>query len=395
MKITAYLLMTTGTIMSQAKPRNISEKFSLQEHALINSIHEAYDSPNVGGEPHGRYEAFQLSTTGTCPVPIAKRLFAATSSQFPGGEQTIKVSATTALFVYCQKILNIAWNRTLEQFPNWLDHEWVYDDHISRKTRFTSPLRREAAEFCRDTILSLINDTSCDVYESMSFHQSDGLLGQLDLVCNVEKLGDDEIVALQSRIAAPGGCVPDSSPLRFTADQVWQHIVEIDDRIMGLLNGPEATPLQSELDQQFFRAIKRKDFQKAESLLSKGADINSIDVFGYTALTTILNEKMGKAAFHRLAFLLSHGADPNLFGFDGDLPLYVAVHQGPEFIQALLEHGADPNINQSPAEEPDIISSALDHAYMDLLACPEFEAQFNEVIRLLEEAGAIYYINGI
>ena len=381
--------------MSQAKPRNISEKFSLQEHALINSIHEAYLSPNVGHDTRGKYEAFQLSTTGTCPGHVAKCLFAATSSQFPGGEQTIKVSATTALFVYCQKILNIAWNRTLEQFPNWFDHEWVYDDHISRKIHFTSPLRREATKFCRDTILSLINDASCDVYESMSFHQPDGLLGKLDLVCNVEKLGDDEIVALQSRIAGPEGYVPDSSPLRFTADQVWLHVVEIDDRLMGLLNGPEATPFQSELDQQFFRAIKRNDFQKAENLLSQGADINSIDEFGYTILTTIINEKIGKAAFHRITFLLSHGADPNLFGFDGDLPLYAAVHQGPEFTRVLLEHGADPNINQSPAEGPNIISSALDHAYMDLLTCPELEAQFSEVIRLLEEAGAIYYFNEI
>lgn len=80
--------------------------------------------------------------------------------------------------------------------------------------------------------------------------------------------------------------------------------------------------------------------ERIQLMLNNGADVDAIDIGGYTALT--IAAEMGQESAARI--LLENGADVNLARRNGYTALHLASEQGDESIAALLvEHGADVN----------------------------------------------------
>jgi len=79
------------------------------------------------------------------------------------------------------------------------------------------------------------------------------------------------------------------------------------------------------------------DEDQVEALLQQGADVNSVDSDGDSALYYALSN----GNFHIVDLLLRHGANPNIAGMSGN-PLQVAADQGwSGVVASLLSHGAD------------------------------------------------------
>ena len=87
-------------------------------------------------------------------------------------------------------------------------------------------------------------------------------------------------------------------------------------------------------------AARSGDIATAAALLQGGASINEPAANGATALVLAAHAAHGKLA----AFLLEHGADPNLDGA-GYTALHAAIlRRDVETVKVLLAHGADPNL---------------------------------------------------
>lgn len=91
-------------------------------------------------------------------------------------------------------------------------------------------------------------------------------------------------------------------------------------------------------------AVSERPLTRLQALLDKGADINSMDVGGYTALTLAAYYGYGDA----VVLLLRNGADVNMCGSREWPPLHWACEQKETaVVQLLIENGADVNANKN------------------------------------------------
>ncbi|KAL7053716.1 hypothetical protein AAHC03_026874 [Spirometra sp. Aus1] len=103
------------------------------------------------------------------------------------------------------------------------------------------------------------------------------------------------------------------------------------------------------IDVQFFAACSLADTNEIKQLLSKGVDINVVNVDGLTALhqACIVNN------YDVARFLLEHGADVNIQDNEGWTPLHACAScPYPELTKLLLDHGADVGIASFDMELP-------------------------------------------
>lgn len=96
-------------------------------------------------------------------------------------------------------------------------------------------------------------------------------------------------------------------------------------------------------------------------LILSGADINRLDVNGYTALNlALLSQK-----FEAIKILLESKADPNITGPKIIKPLiYAASRDYKEVVELLLQHGADPNLTYAGTNA---LISAASNGYIELV----------------------------
>jgi ankyrin repeat protein len=104
-------------------------------------------------------------------------------------------------------------------------------------------------------------------------------------------------------------------------------------------NYPRFTALQAAVD----ALDEGGSVEAIELLLAAGADVNRWDgERDSTPLLMALLRNQRAAA----ALLLAAGADPNVRGAEGDVPLHLAVRQGDiDLVQQLLERGAAQSLN--------------------------------------------------
>ncbi|HEX4387530.1 MAG TPA: ankyrin repeat domain-containing protein [Steroidobacteraceae bacterium] len=102
-------------------------------------------------------------------------------------------------------------------------------------------------------------------------------------------------------------------------------------------SGLVAADARADLGSGFRRAVERGDIPASRAYLADGADVDSHDDQGRTAL--LLATRAGRAQM--VDWLLEHGADPNLADASGVTPLRAAEASGESQIAAALAgHGA-------------------------------------------------------
>ena len=108
-------------------------------------------------------------------------------------------------------------------------------------------------------------------------------------------------------------------------------------------------------------AVRRNNIELVKLLLDHGADINTRDKKGYTAL--IIATQYKYIVIIRL--LLDRGADPNISSVYGDTPLIYASFGGrTDIVRLLLRYGADPNIQNRYGETA--LDKAVQFEYDDI-----------------------------
>jgi ankyrin repeat protein len=81
-------------------------------------------------------------------------------------------------------------------------------------------------------------------------------------------------------------------------------------------------------------AVLLGDFDKLETLVKQGADINSQDESGRTALIVAIEEDWAGTSW--IEFLIENGAEVNILDCDGDSALDIARYRGRTDIVELL-----------------------------------------------------------
>ena len=107
-----------------------------------------------------------------------------------------------------------------------------------------------------------------------------------------------------------------------------------------------AKPDQQQLDNALWAALENNDLKRAQSLLSRGANVNPRDIDGYTALITasfVGDPDDEVLRLHPIAFvqlLLKHGANVNLQADDGTSALMNTAKSSSQAARLLLDKGA-------------------------------------------------------
>lgn len=88
-------------------------------------------------------------------------------------------------------------------------------------------------------------------------------------------------------------------------------------------------------------AIRNRDLQKVKTLVEAGADVNTVDIYGRTALFMATFNR----DFDLVKYLIKKGANVNLRNSFGETPLYIAAFFGDyNLVKYLIKKGADVNV---------------------------------------------------
>lgn len=103
-----------------------------------------------------------------------------------------------------------------------------------------------------------------------------------------------------------------------------------------------------------------KNLEIAEMLIVGGADLNMIVT--ENGRTLLHAAALQSDTLLTLVFLLSKGADPNVYDNEGQTPLTLAVLNNKlEAVDALVNGGADPNYPAMTGKKPLAIAEELDY----------------------------------
>jgi len=151
----------------------------------------------------------------------------------------------------------------------------------------------------------------------------------------------------------------------------------------------------SSIDEELFAACNRMDIDAVRRALELGPNPNALNKMGECPITETIQysadhfrewnkkytdeeyEEHKRMAFERtkpiVELLLEHGADVDLFGYDGEQALVAAYLDGNvEMTRFLLEHGSNPNYNSfltditSEEEKASVSSTALFYLYDEI-----------------------------
>ncbi len=184
------------------------------------------------------------------------------------------------------------------------------------------------------------------------------------------------------------------------------------------LTMPDKLHNHTDLDDLLLTACTNWNMETIQSSLQKGANINCLDQKGESVLQKVvefyksynvqLNKDYSKEELKEIEvenemkcknivdFLLSQGAEINLFGFEGLSPLVCAYYErSPEMIKFLLDRGAEPNVNCYLEDIEDwsmlknIRSTILDS--IDGLMAEDYDDVQKEIEQIIRAAGGRLY----
>lgn len=176
----------------------------------------------------------------------------------------------------------------------------------------------------------------------------------------------------------------DKSPRTFKWDEIKDMFIQLTLDQLRLVQGEKMHKCHA-IDKELFAACNRMDLDGVKRAIELGANVNALNDSGKCPITETIQysadhfrewnkkytdeeyEEHKRMALERtmpiVGLLLEHGADIDLFGYDGLQPLVTAYLDGNvEMTKFLLEHGANPNYNSyltdiTPEEQKASISS--------------------------------------
>lgn len=176
----------------------------------------------------------------------------------------------------------------------------------------------------------------------------------------------------------------DKSPRTFKWDEIKDMFIQLTLDQLRLVQGEKMHKCHA-IDKELFAACNRMDLDGVKRAIELGANVNALNDSGECPITETIQysadhfrewnkkytdeeyEEHKRMALERtmpiVGLLLEHGADIDLFGYDGLQPLVTAYLDGNvEMTKFLLEHGANPNYNSyltdiTPEEQKASISS--------------------------------------
>lgn len=176
----------------------------------------------------------------------------------------------------------------------------------------------------------------------------------------------------------------DKTPRTFKWDEIKNMFIQLTLDQLRLVQGEKMHKCHA-IDKELFAACNRMDLDGVKRAIELGANVNALNDSGECPITETIqysadhfrewNKKYTDEEYEEhkrmvlerttaiVELLLEHGADIDLFGYDGLQPLVTAyLDSNVEMTKFLLEHGANPNYNSyltdiTPEEQKASISS--------------------------------------
>ena len=151
------------------------------------------------------------------------------------------------------------------------------------------------------------------------------------------------------------------------------------------------------MEDDFLRNVRQSDIQSVRELLDRGADINSQNDYGDTALIIASKQARDHTKYCTdpfcsgcgqgdiAEFLLDREADPNIRDRDGTTALIWASQRGNiEIVRLLLDRDVDPNIQNIKGDTALINAARYSNSILNLAAGTDY----TKVVELLLDHGA-------
>lgn len=209
----------------------------------------------------------------------------------------------------------------------------------------------------------------------------------------------------------------DKTPQTFSWNEIKEYFITLTpDQVM--IKNDSYMHRPNELNSSLLKACMNLDMEAVKQAVNDGADVNCFSKYGNTPICECVSALIEygrpenpledeyldtqEKSIAIIQYLLSMGADPNLFGGDFcDLPLTECfVAHAPKIMKLLLDNGADPNVNNEIGctrefrLHEDISSGPLQY-YYDWDADNDIEAKLEEeMYNLLRAHGAVLYQAG-
>jgi hypothetical protein len=210
----------------------------------------------------------------------------------------------------------------------------------------------------------------------------------------------------------------DKTPVSFSWEDIKDYYCEMTLNQLRLTM-PKELHMHTFVDDILFKAARDWDLDLIDIALQRGANINALNEYGSSALGCAVDffnfhgmsldkeytfdeeqkikEDNTKECKTMVDYLLSKGADINLFGFGGMTPLTCAYYaRSAEMTKFLLERGANPNTNgylddcQYWPLLKNVRCTILD--VIDDLLSDEYNDEEKEIEQIIRDAGGRQYM---
>ena len=400
--------------------------YTVDEHRLISGVHNASDAMSFTPDC-GDYASIQPCSGsiegGECDRPKGYVGWTFYRTHDGEGRYAYHAGFHTLRFFYTCRVLQLAFRRTLERFPDWFDHEWVPFEPGWRTIEFTSPQRKEAEEFCERLVREIADSGEvsmreqftiepCDEFGPVaSAEQSrteDGLVHRhVLLVANVPEIDWQTNDLFDDITFGRKSFVPSPASFRFGYDDIASFLAYLSPWLLSLANAWDGgRPPLTELDRELFDAVSRWDIERALRLIDQGANVNALDAGGETPLAALgylsncyfedpkeqIPPLPERDKIEMLRRLLEAPPTSICLAIAGGLQLCRAVNRRElKVVRFLLSRGADPNHNHELFYAPNDVSTALGDSSPSDYADPNAreERTMARIRKTLIKAGAV------
>ena len=144
------------------------------------------------------------------------------------------------------------------------------------------------------------------------------------------------------------------------------------------------------IDFKLFRAVEHNKIEKAQQLISKGANVNVVDQYGRTVLSMAIRFRND---YEMLKLLVNNGANVNAKTYRYGTVLHCAVQRfNYDAVQFLVDNGADINAKDPEGLTPIQRARRELEQYIKLADKSkevQLEWRYNSIIKILKEKNEI------